>query len=235
MDSVDPLLVHQQGEQPRVWDDVRPWPKTGVSAPSSDEDHDLVEQLRQLVIMEFGCIKAATQGHTHNTILNRQVQQLSPNCLGYLFCVVACCFVLYSVCVWCDRLEDDKIESQVWKRQTSSPKGMAKNLGMWHADYYADKRNVISVIVYLGHEGDEPLVGGWTGFVDTPPPEPGMPEQPGLERLPNNTAVLREGLMVAPRVGRVVAFTGGGENYHSALPTVQGRRQSMNAWFMCKC
>lgn len=52
--------------------------------------------------------------------------------------------------------------------------------GMFHADYYADPRNVISAIVYTGHASEEPLVGGWTGFVDNQFEEGGPPVY-GLE------------------------------------------------------
>ena len=42
------------GEDPRVWDDVRPWAVGANGGRPVDEDIALVEQLRQLVIAEFG-------------------------------------------------------------------------------------------------------------------------------------------------------------------------------------
>ena len=57
----------------------------------------------------------------------------------------------------------------------------------------------------------------------------------GLERLPNGSAVLHKGLVVAPRVGRLLLFSGGSENYHAPTPVAQGRRQSLQAFFGCRC
>ena len=108
--------------------------------------------------------------------------------------------------------------------------------------------------MYTSVDGsDAPLVGGHTAFVDTPPPPlpeattalvdtppPPLPEatdsvEAGLERRANGTAYLHRGLVVAPRPGRVVLFSGGSENYHAPMPVAQGRRLSVLAWFECAC
>lgn len=54
-----------------------------------------------------------------------------------------------------------------------------------------------------------------------------------LQQLTNGSFVVQRGLLVAPRRGRLLLFSGGGENFHSALPAVQGRRQSLQAFFKC--
>ena len=114
-----------------------------------------------------------------------------------------------------------------------------------------------SAILYLAHDDEAALVGGHTAFVDTTPPPPLQQQQQqpsdrhksadegetardetssvGLERLPNGTAYLRRGLSVAPRIGRLVLFSGGSENYHAPMPIAQGRRQSLLVWFWCGC
>lgn len=72
-------------------------------------------------------------------------------------------------------------------------------------------------------------------MVSTPSPLPGRAEEPGLQRLADGSAVLERGMLVAPRPGRIFTFSGGGENFHAALPVGQGRRQSLQAWFKCRC
>ena len=58
---------------------------------------------------------------------------------------------------------------------------------------------------------------------------------PPIEAVGENRFILRRGLLVAPKPGRLVLFSGGGENYHSALPVARGRRHSLQAWFKCTC
>lgn len=48
-------------------------------------------------------------------------------------------------------------------------------------------------------------------------------------------AQLAAGVLVEPRRGRLVLFSGGGENYHAPLPVAQGRRTSFQVWFGCDC
>ena len=85
-------------------------------------------------------------------------------------------------------------------------------------------------------------------MVTTPPPqEPQLadtsedaPEDKGshaagLSRSENGSTQLRRGLAVAPRIGRLLLFSGGAENYHAPLPVGRGRRQSLQAFFGCRC
>ena len=72
-------------------------------------------------------------------------------------------------------------------------------------------------------------------MVSTRPPRDGDEEPAGLERFSNGSAVLRRGLAVAPRIGRLLLFSGGAENYHAPLPVGQGRRQSLQMFFGCRC
>ena len=59
-----------------------------------------------------------------------------------------------------------------------------------------------------------------------------------LEAAPEaggGAARLVAGAVVEPRRGRLVLFSGGGENYHAPLPVTQGRRTSFQVWFGCDC
>ena len=51
-----------------------------------------------------------------------------------------------------------------------------------------------------------------------------------LERLANDTAVLQRGMIVAPRIGRVVSFTGGGENIHSVRAAAAATTMMTNVY-----
>lgn len=128
------------------------------------------------------------------------------------------------------------------QRQASHWRTDAIDAHAWHFDYGQYPQAVFSAIMYMSVDGaDEPLVGGHTAFVDTPPPprleatDGEATVEAGLERLANGTAYLHRGLVVAPRPGRVVLFSGGAENYHAPMPVAQGRRLSLLAWFKCAC
>ena len=99
-------------------------------------------------------------------------------------------------------LSDEALVSSVWRRQTIKPMESFANRNAWHFDYGQNAWAVFSALLYLGSEAEEPLVGGWTGFVDTEPPSARgeTTTAPGLERLSNGTALLHRGLAVAPRV-----------------------------------
>jgi hypothetical protein len=97
--------------------------------------------------------------------------------------------------------------------------------GEMHADYYESAAFVFSAILFLGEEAvdRERLVGGEFGWVD------------GLDHRPDGTVHLSAGTVVEPRRGRLVLFSGSGENYHAPLPLLQGRRTSLQMWFTCDC
>ena len=129
----------------------------------------------------------------------------------------------------------------VVRRQTISPTEARQQANAWHADYYENPWAVYSAILYTGHDDKDPLVGGWTGFVDLDDDADAakggrLPkQQPSFDRLPNGSVVLNRGMMVAPRIGRLVLFSAGGENHHAPLPVLRGRRQSIQMWFECRC
>mmetsp|Transcript_15019 Transcript_15019/g.29290 ORF Transcript_15019/g.29290 Transcript_15019/m.29290 type:complete len:196 (+) Transcript_15019:664-1251(+) len=50
-----------------------------------------------------------------------------------------------------------------------------------------------------------------------------------------SAATLTAGLVVEPRRGRLLLFSGGGENYHAPLAVVRGRRTTLHVWFRCAC
>ena len=122
-----------------------------------------------------------------------------------------------------------------WVRQSTGYHANFTSRYPWHFDYGQHASGVFSAILYTGNDGDEPLVGGYTAFVDSPPPKRDYPHDAGLDRQEDGTAYLRRGLAIAPRVGRLVLFTGGAENYHAPLPVASGRRQTLQMWFQCRC
>jgi hypothetical protein len=143
-----------------------------------------------------------------------------------------------------DLREGDGLVASRWVRQTVYHAADFSERHAWHFDYGQHSSAVFSATLYTGVDGEEELVGGYTAFADTPRAasadltavaEEGGPGAPGLERLPNGTAHLHRGLVIAPRPGRVVIFSGGAENYHAPLPVAQGRRQSLQVWFTCQC
>jgi|EP00966_Prymnesium_polylepis_P192591 hypothetical protein len=95
-----------------------------------------------------------------------------------------------------------------------------------HADYYESATFVFSSVLFLGVERDDaqPRVGGETGLADELATDPAT----------GQTKLVR-GHMVEPRAGRLVIFSGGGENYHSPISVTQGRRTTFHAWFQCDC
>ena len=70
------------------------------------------------------------------------------------------------------------------------------------------------------------------GQIPTAPLVPHLQSAQGVHVL---NFTLRRGLVVAPKRGRVVLFSGGGENIHTALPVRAGRRQTIQAFFKCTC
>ena len=56
-----------------------------------------------------------------------------------------------------------------------------------------------------------------------------------LGRDESGVATLVGGLVVEPRRGRLVLFSGGGENYHAPPAVTRGRRTTFHAWFKCNC
>ena len=139
-------------------------------------------------------------------------------------------------------LRDEWVEPSVHRRQAIEPTAPSTHRNAWHVDYFESEWAHFAAILYL--TAPEAVAGdkesnGWTGFVDCEHPNRttlgGVSNSCNLERLPNGTALLTRGLMVAPRPGRLVIFTTGAENYHAPLPVASGRRRSLQMWFRCRC
>jgi len=79
------------------------------------------------------------------------------------------------------------------------------------------------------------LVGGETGMIDIPPL--GHPYEPAFEikkdQDGHDRSVIKHGIVVEPVRGRLVLFTGGGENFHSPLSVKAGKRKTYHAWIEC--
>jgi len=110
----------------------------------------------------------------------------------------------------------------------------AKTNGFLHSDYFQRNDWVYSVLLY-GYPSDD-LVGGETlfadagqgfRFIDNDESDMKKMEQvyPGMELL--------SGMIVEPKPGRLVFFTGGGENIHSAMQVFAGERVFYRQWFSC--
>ena len=167
-------------------------------------------------------------------------------------------------------LNDRYVEVSTWRRQALRPSANFTAKNAFHFDYGQSAGGVFSATLYVGHEAEEPLIGGWTAFVTSDPPEcpaphvdarvnlqandddtrtdrhstshqhaSGCRDLPsrsiGLERHANGSVTLHRGLAVAPRIGRLILFSGGSDNYHAPMPVLQGRRQSLQIFFKCSC
>jgi len=94
-----------------------------------------------------------------------------------------------------------------------------------HVDYFEVSDYVMTAILY--DEASENLAGGETCIADSLAPSKDNNEL-------NYT--LQEGIVVEPKKGRLVMFTGGGENLHSPLPIYRTdqERPTYIMFFKCK-
>ena len=92
-----------------------------------------------------------------------------------------------------------------------------------HSDYYESANYVFTAVLYLGDEvGDDVArVGGETALIDE------------MRRDAAGACELARGVTVEPKPGRLVVFSGGGENYHAPLRVERGRRTTFHVWFDC--
>jgi len=94
-----------------------------------------------------------------------------------------------------------------------------------HSDYLSREMYLYSAIVYIDQFGMH-FGGGELSIADA--------FESGDE------AVLSEGLIVEPRLGRLVLFSAGAENMHSPMPVTrlsaekEPRRRVLQLWFTCK-
>ena len=96
---------------------------------------------------------------------------------------------------------------------------------LMHADYFENINYEVTAILYLGDEEQDTvsLVGGETALVDAL-----------VQDADADVVRLVEGMIVEPRRGRLLLFSGGGENYHTPLPVRRGRRTAWHLWMKCK-
>ena len=84
---------------------------------------------------------------------------------------------------------------------------------------------MFTAVLYLDEEEAEdrpPLrSGGETGIADE------------LRRGADGTVDLLRGLIVEPRHGRLLLFSGGAENYHAPLKVTRGEAPRFHVWFHC--
>ena len=135
-------------------------------------------------------------------------------------------------------LADSDMVVSSWRRQAIGAVDDFTRRFAFHFDY-GQQGAAFSATLYESHHGEHPLIGGETAFVDVDPimgydsqrsgevigeemvqPSTSMTSSVGLQRHANGSATLVRGLVVAPRIGRLVFFSGGAENYHAPLPVV---------------
>ena len=96
-----------------------------------------------------------------------------------------------------------------------------------HADYIQNEDYVFTSILYTDTERDPTLLGGETGLAD----ELELIHAPGGL----SSTRLKRGTLIDPKPGRLVIFTGGGENYHAPLRVRgPGATSRLHVWFKCK-
>ena len=192
---------------------------SGISAP---DDYDTLVDLSQ---------SADDSLHRHLALVIDEVSQLLARELGI------------------SNVEPSVARFRTYRGGTDRLGERTEGWDTLHADYYQAASYVYTAIIYLhaspptsslqtfsGEGGDvsevgdgappdsTPLVGGETGFADA------------LSRDAATGATrLDRGTIVEPTPGRVLLFSGGGENYHAPLPVLRGRRKALQVWFTCAC
>ena len=92
-----------------------------------------------------------------------------------------------------------------------------------HADYYESERYVFTAVLFFGEEEADMVrrVGGETALLDE------------MRRDDDGACQIARGLVVEPKAGRLLVFSGGGENYHVPIAVEAGRRSTYHVWFQC--
>lgn len=116
-----------------------------------------------------------------------------------------------------------------------------------HVDYFERKDLVYTAILY-GDPSDD-LLGGETAIMNL---QKTINETSHLEQIDfglkqrdeantdgseSNEDLLVEftsGLIIEPKPGRLVLFSGGGENFHTPVEVKRGTRPTFHFWFKCK-
>eukprot|EP00930_Biecheleria_cincta_P100270 TRINITY_DN91899_c0_g1_i1.p1 TRINITY_DN91899_c0_g1~~TRINITY_DN91899_c0_g1_i1.p1 ORF type:complete len:298 (+),score=37.03 TRINITY_DN91899_c0_g1_i1:178-1071(+) len=133
-------------------------------------------------------------------------------------------------------IQAESIHGTSGRRQLVSRCPSCFGRGSWHVDYHESNMFLFSAILYLGEMSEEHsperLHGGWTLFANVGHLET---SDKAVKVSENGTVELFDGVLIAPKRGRLVLFTGGSENLHSAGPVEAGTRASYQVWFSCNC
>lgn len=128
-----------------------------------------------------------------------------------------------------------KIEKSYLRNKTYDTDNTKANYGETHVDYFESEIFVYTVVLY--GEPSNNLLGGETFIADA---QNGFRFIDGItDRSSNRSAnerrpkELTSGIIVEPKLGRLLIFTGGGENVHGPLQVFEGERHTKHLWFRC--
>lgn len=134
-------------------------------------------------------------------------------------------------------LDKSPIQSSIRRKQTFSGRSQAVNrdpFEQFHMDYFEVPAYVVTGLLYR-----EPtptttdqivLQGGETCFADA-----FSREEDGGGDTSTGTKTLQKGLLVEPKKGRLLLFSGGGENFHGPLPIRNPDQQRPTFILFFKC
>ena len=116
------------------------------------------------------------------------------------------------------------LESSIRRQQTFS--GRSATAGQdpfeqFHVDYFEVADYVMTGLVY--GEPSSNLQGGESGFADA------------FVKKEDDKVELQEGLVVEPKKGRLLLFSGGGENFHGPLPIRERTQERPTTILFFKC
>ena len=87
-----------------------------------------------------------------------------------------------------------------------------------HIDAARPTSWLFTCLLYVGRHGEDEFAGGETLLID---------------EVGETDGSVRRGLLVEPRRGRLLAFSSGIENVHTALTATHGYRSLIQVWFTC--
>ena len=126
----------------------------------------------------------------------------------------------------------------------------ARNYGQLHGDYFERGPGFLYTAILYDDPPDD-LIGGETAMVDLTKDTVNKRISFGMEmnktakaagavsrasRDMNNeqTIDFNSGVIVEPKRGRLLLFSGGGENFHAPMEVKRGMRPTYHFWFKCK-
>ena len=101
-----------------------------------------------------------------------------------------------------------------------------------HSDFHSVPDYTFTALVYFSTLGED-FGGGGLLVVDETAIDETAPQQQQQHPSPSSSLIVTRGLVIEPRVGRVVVFSGGLENLHCRQPVLSGNRAALQVWYKC--